>query len=48
MNEEFKALEDKIDLKLESYRKEIHKLAQEPITSTKVQKRRSPLPSPLK
>lgn len=34
MNEEFKALEDKIDSKLESYRKEIHKLAQEPITSS--------------
>lgn len=34
MNEEFKALEDKIDSKSERYRKEIHKLAQEPITSS--------------
>lgn len=31
ISKEFKVLEEKIDSKLESYRKELHELAREPI-----------------
>lgn len=42
ISKEFKVLEDKIDCKLESYRKELHELAREPITCDSLDDRDPP------
>lgn len=42
ISKEFKVLEDKIDCKLENYRKELHELAREPITCDSLDDRDPP------